>query len=74
MLVRMTFTISNLTALLGVAIALLAALHARVGRGREAQKTNLLALHANRLEVFRAFNSLRQAVQEQGARVEEQRR
>ena len=72
MLVRMTFTISNLIALLVVAIALLAALHAR-WTWAEARKTNLLALHANRLEVFRAFNSLRQAVQEQGAGVEEQR-
>ena len=65
-------TISDWIALLAATIGLLAALYAR-WVWSEARKTNLLALHANRLEVFRAFNSLRQAVQERGASVEEQR-
>jgi hypothetical protein len=65
-------TTSELIALLGAAIGLLAAVYAGYV-WREAQRTNLLALHVNRLDVFRAFNSLRQAVQEQGANIEEQR-
>jgi hypothetical protein len=52
--------------------ALLSALYARWMWG-EARRTNFLALHTNRIDVFRAFNSLRQAVQEQGNRVELQR-
>ena len=63
-------TSSWLAALSGFT-ALLSALYARWTWG-EARKANLLALHSNRIEVFRAFNSLRQAVQEQGLSIERQ--
>lgn len=51
--------------------ALLSALYARWVWG-EARRTNLLALHTNRIEVFRAFHKLRQSVQEQSVSVEVQ--
>ncbi len=52
--------------------AALAALYAR-WVWSEARRTNLLALHTNRIEVFRAFNELRQAMQERGMGVERER-
>lgn len=59
-------------AALSFLVALLSALYARWVWG-EARRTNLLALHTNRIEVFRAFHKLRQSVQEQGVSVEVQR-
>src|SRR6266404_9192847 len=63
---------SSLIAALPIPVALLSALYSRWVWG-EARRTNLLALHANRIEVFRAFNSLRQSVQEQGFGIEQER-
>ena len=56
---------STLIALLPFLAAILAALYARWVWG-EARKTNILALHKRRLEVYRAFQKLRQSLQEQG--------
>ena len=52
-------------AMLSLAVAVIAALYAK-WVWTEARKTNLLALHVHRLEVFRDFQRLRQSVQEKG--------
>ena len=52
-------------------VAILAALYARWVWG-EAHRTNLLALHTHRMEVFRAFHRLRQSVQAEGIGVTKQ--
>ena len=64
--------ISAWIAALSFLAALLAALYARWVWG-EARRTNQLALHANRLEVYRAFHRLRQAIQENALGVPAQR-
>jgi hypothetical protein len=61
-------TTSDWIAVIAVLVALLTALYTR-WVWNEARTTNLLALHVNRLEVYRAFNSLRQAVQERGVNI-----
>jgi hypothetical protein len=50
----------------------LSALYARWAWG-EARRANLLTLHVHRLDVFRAFNSLRQSVQEQPLNIQPER-
>lgn len=55
--------------ILSLLIAFLAALYSR-WVWSEAKRTNLLALHANRMDVFRGFNALRQAVLQQGTSIE----
>ena len=60
---------SSLIAALSFLAALLAALYAR-WVWSEARRTNLLALHTNRVEVFRAFHRLRQSVQARGVEIE----
>ena len=65
-----TWELSILIALLSFLASLLAALYARWVWG-EARKTNILALHNHRLEVYRAFQNLRQSLQTQGLGVTE---
>ena len=59
-------------AALSFLVAALSALYAR-RVWSEARRTNLLALHTNRIEVFRAFNNLRHAIQELGMSIERER-
>ena len=60
---------SSLIATLSFLAALLAALYSR-WVWSEARRTNLLALHTNRIAVFRAFHRLRQSVQARGVGIE----